>query len=167
VVLGFVVVVAQLAAAEPAPSTLQQIAATRRVRVTTTEGSFVLMQAWADAEGLHFRKVRGYPMPRLSSMAARRPPPPEPPTSPLAWAAIERVEEPVRLHGKSPAGAIVGLLGGALLGSVMAYAVALGGDNSSAAYVVWGATALGGMMVGAKTGEKEGWHQIHPAPAPP
>jgi hypothetical protein len=157
------VLAAQLAAVEPKAPTLEHaIAASKRVRVTLAGGSFELLQPWAEPDGLHFRKVKGYPPPRLGSMAARRVLPLEPPTSPLAWAAIERVEQPMTHQGKSLGGAFVGLVGGTIFGTLIGYGVAFGTDNATAGYAAWGAVTLAGMVLGSNAGKKDEWRQVYP-----
>lgn len=150
-----------------APDVERRIATAARVRVAVPHGTFELVRPRAESGGLAFRSVKGYPRPRPALIVGDLPPMPEPPSSPLSWASISRIERPVRRYegAGTVLGGTLGFAAGAVLGWTAAWVVGYETNSGATALTTLGVCSLGGMVLGAKMmGEREVWEPVYPPP---
>jgi hypothetical protein len=160
-----------LASAAPEPRDVARLTATLDslgwARVSAAGGIFEVERPRLADDGLHFRRVKGYPTPRPALITDRGWKPTPPPREPIPFADITRIER--RVHRYSlvglPIGAALGLAGGLVVGAPAAYIVGTASNKVGAAYgTLFGCLFLGSYLGGRFMGESQEWQPIYSAP---
>ena len=128
--------------------------------------SFVLVEPRVGPDGLAFERVEGFPKPRPAVVTGADWDSIAPPTSPVPWSTLERIESGKRtlLPGAMIGGGI-GLLVGLVVGGFYGYLAEMNGDADQT-QIMLGTTVFStglGMAVGAAF-PKTRWAQVHPEP---
>ena len=136
-------------------------------RISATSGVFEVERPTLADDGLHFRRVKGYPTPRPALITDPHWRPTPPPRAPIPFAEITRIERPVRrtsLIGL-PIGVTLGFAAGVALGIPAAWIMGNTSDHQGLAFAtLLGCGFLGTYVGGRFMGVSQEWQPVYPSP---
>jgi len=134
-------------------------------RVTVHGHAFVLDRPRLESDGIHYRRLKGFPPKRPALITTTNWDSVPAPANPIAWSDVERVDRQVRHTGPGlPIGGGLGFWGGSFLGLAAGWYVFYLTDSVVGFWATAGAGALGGAILGAHAmGEWNEWEPVYPA----
>ena len=153
-------------AAKPEPVDVarleQQLREAHYARIGVAGRTFVLVKPRVGPDGLAYEHVEGFPRTRPAIVTGADWDSIAPPTSPVPWSTLERIESGNRSN-HAATGAVVGLVGGLAVGGYVAAFAEMGGGNTGWQAML--ATAALTTVIGAGIGaliRTTDWVQVHP-----